>query len=163
MPNNYLPIFQREQGPKADTRRCLDDPPGAASAPYRSCLLATVAERKRLDPAATRPRPLRPRLPRRSGHRRDHRVGPDPPARPREGLVMVPVDGPEQVVPLDRLREADREAGGPASTPEGAVSSSRRRPSPWCHHRRGRRDSLKVLSPTLGDLDIPLEGLLGRS
>jgi hypothetical protein len=134
--------------------------PGAASAPLTILLLlATVAT----APAAADPDPVPSdpvftalRIDGTTASGRIRRLGPE------EGLVMVPVDGPEQVVPLDRLVKLDREAGGPASTPEGAVVLF-----PEGDRLRGAiigaadETSLKVLSPTLGDLDIPLEGLLG--
>ena len=81
---------------------------------------------------------------------------------PEEELVLVPVDGPEQVIPLDRLVKLSREGGAPTSAPEGAVVLF---PDGDRLHGGvvGAADetSLKVLSSTLGDLAIPLESMLG--
>jgi len=72
------------------------------------------------------------------------------------------VDGPEQVIPLALLVKLSREGGAPASAPEGAVVLF---PDGDRLHGGvvGAADDtrLKVLSSTLGDLDIPLESLLG--
>ncbi len=81
---------------------------------------------------------------------------------PEDELVLVPVDGPEQVIPLARLVKLSREGGAPASAPEGAVVLF-----PDGDRLYGNvvgaaeETSLKVLSSTLGDLAIPLESMLG--
>ena len=138
--------------------------PGAASAPCRSC---SAWRPLAIGPGGGRPRPrggARPSDPvftallidgtTTSG--RIRQLGP-------EGeLVLVPVEGPEQVIPLARLVKLSREGGAPASAPEGAVVLF-----PDGDRLYGGvvgaadETSLEVQSSTLGDLAIPLESLLG--
>jgi hypothetical protein len=81
---------------------------------------------------------------------------------PKEELTLVSVEGPEQVIPLDRLVKLSREGGAPASATEGAVVLF-----PDGDRLYGGvvgaadETNLKVLSSTLGDLAIPLESILG--
>ncbi len=81
---------------------------------------------------------------------------------PEEEVVLVPAEGPEQVIPLVRLMKLGREGGPLSSAPEGAVLLF-----PDGDRMYGGvvgaadETSLKVLSSTLGDLAIPLESILG--
>jgi len=81
---------------------------------------------------------------------------------PEDRVTLVTVEGPEQVIPLDRLVKLSREQVSPASAPEGAIVLF---PDGDRLHRivAGAADeaNLAVQSSSLGDLALPLESLLG--
>ena len=60
---------------------------------------------------------------------------------PEDELALVPVEGPEQVIPLDRLVKLSREGGAALLRPGRCHRPlPRRRPAARGRHRRGRRD-----------------------